>query len=324
MSAKFSESDRSGIASPPVAARSGTRSVRAVMRVRAHKVGPSIAPGQEVGDPASHGTPGRARRRSDGRAGGTAAAIDGRGSTRAAQGKMLRRASRSAAQRRPRRRRLVAARLALARARRRPTEEPDRGAVGRRRAGCRRGRRRRSAPATRTGISRTSRPSSAAPGELRPAAGQDDPGREHPVRRRACISVRQQLERLAHPGLDDLAHLEPARPSGRPPRRGPSTLITSSGSTPRRSHVPWSILSSSATWRLVLMPIATSLVTLLPPTGRTRGVERRALDEQGQVDRPGADVGDGHAELLLRLGQDRLGRGERVGHQLVDLDVGRR
>ncbi len=54
------------------------------------------------------------------------------------------------------------------------------------------------------------------------------------------------------------------------------------------------------------------------------GVERRAVLEEGQVDRPGADVGDGHAELLLGLGQDRLGRCQRVDHQLVDLDPGRR
>ena len=54
------------------------------------------------------------------------------------------------------------------------------------------------------------------------------------------------------------------------------------------------------------------------------GVERRAVLEEGQVDRPGADVGDGHAELLLGLGQDRLGRRQRVDHQLVDLDPGRR
>ena len=33
--------------------------------------------------------------------------------------------------------------------------------------------------------------------------------------------------------------------------------------------MPWRILSSSATWRLVFRPIATSFVTLLPPTGRT-------------------------------------------------------
>ena len=53
------------------------------------------------------------------------------------------------------------------------------------------------------------------------------------------------------------------------------------------------------------------------------GVERRAVLEQGEVDGAGADVGDGDAELLLGLGQDRLGRGERVDDQLVDLDAGR-
>ena len=43
----------------------------------------------------------------------------------------------------------------------------------------------------------------------------------------------------------------------------------SSSSRPRRSHVPWRTLSSSATWSVVFTPIATSLVTLLPPTGST-------------------------------------------------------
>ena len=51
-------------------------------------------------------------------------------------------------------------------------------------------------------------------------------------------------------------------------------------------------------------------------------MERRAVLEEGEVDRPRADVGDGHAELLLGLGQDRLGRCQRVDHQLVDLDPG--
>ena len=110
------------------------------------------------------------------------------------------------------------------------------------------------------------------------------------------------------------------------PASSPSTetLISSSSSIERRSHVPCRTLSSSATWRLVLSPIATSLVTLLPPTGSTRGVERRAVLEQREVDRPGADVGDRDAELLLGLGQDRLRRRERVDDQLVDLDAGRR
>ena len=53
------------------------------------------------------------------------------------------------------------------------------------------------------------------------------------------------------------------------------------------------------------------------------GVERRAVLEEGEVDRPGADVGDRDAELLLGLGQDRLGRRQRVDDQLVDLDPGR-
>ena len=51
-------------------------------------------------------------------------------------------------------------------------------------------------------------------------------------------------------------------------------------------------------------------------------MERRAVHEQGEVDRAGAEVGHRHAELLLGLGQDRVGRRERGAHQLVDPDVG--
>ena len=109
------------------------------------------------------------------------------------------------------------------------------------------------------------------------------------------------------------------------PASSPSTdtEISSSSWTWRRSHVPWLTFSSSATWRLVLSPIATSLVTLLPPTGRTRVWNGEPVLEQGEVDRPGADVRDDDAEFLLGVGQDGLGRGQRVGHQLVDLDAGR-
>ena len=52
-------------------------------------------------------------------------------------------------------------------------------------------------------------------------------------------------------------------------------------------------------------------------------MERRALLEEGEVDRAGADVGDRDAELLLGLVEDRLGRGQRVDDELVDLDAGR-
>ena len=48
------------------------------------------------------------------------------------------------------------------------------------------------------------------------------------------------------------------------------TLISSSSDTVRRSAEPWRALSSSATCSEVLRTAAMSLVTLLPPTGRTR------------------------------------------------------
>ena len=55
--------------------------------------------------------------------------------------------------------------------------------------------------------------------ELRAAAGEDDPRRQHPVAAAGHL-LAQQLERLAHPGLDDPAQLLAARPCGRRPRRG--------------------------------------------------------------------------------------------------------
>src|SRR6266536_5503456 len=52
------------------------------------------------------------------------------------------------------------------------------------------------------------------------------------------------------------------------------------------------------------------------------GVEGRAVGEQGQVDRSGADVGNRHPEIALGLRGNRLGRGEGARHQLIDLDSG--
>ena len=87
--------------------------------------------------------------------------------------------------------------------------------------------------------------------------------------------------------------------------------------------MPCRILSSSATLMLVFSPIATSFVTFAPPTGRTRVWNGEPSWNSTRSIGPGADVGDGHAELLLRLRQHRLGRSETVDHQLVDLDPGR-
>ncbi len=51
------------------------------------------------------------------------------------------------------------------------------------------------------------------------------------------------------------------------------------------------------------------------------GVEGRAIEEEGHVRGAGADVGDGHAEVTLGLGEDGLGRREWRGDQLVDADA---
>ena len=53
----------------------------------------------------------------------------------------------------------------------------------------------------------------------------------------------------------------------------------------------------------VLSPIATSFVTLLPPTGRTAVWNGEPSAKSARSIVPGADVGDGDAELLLRLGR---------------------
>ena len=52
-------------------------------------------------------------------------------------------------------------------------------------------------------------------------------------------------------------------------------------------------------------------------------MERRAILEQREVDGARADVGDGDPELLLGLVEDRVGGGQRVDDELVDLDAGR-
>ena len=61
---------------------------------------------------------------------------------------------------------------------------------------------------------------------------------------------------------------------------------------------------------------------MIAADGQDGGVEWRSVGEDREVDRPRADVGDRRSQLALRLGDDRLRRGQRAGHQLVDLHAG--
>ena len=72
-----------------------------------------------------------------------------------------------------------------------------------------------------------------------------------------------------------------------------------------------------------MSPIATSLVTLAPPTGRTRVWNGEPSWNRARSIVPAPMSATADAELLLRLGQDGLGGGQRVGDELVDLDPGR-
>src|SRR3954447_13267007 len=121
-------------------------------------------------------------------------------------------------------------------------------------------------PLTRTGICSTSRPSSAVrasgdapPVRMIPAGSIPWPLRDISVRSSSNVS-RMRLSMIWHSS---------SRLTVRPASSPSTATEISSSSRSRRSHVPCRTLSCSATWSVVLTPIATSLVTLLPPTGST-------------------------------------------------------
>jgi hypothetical protein len=101
-----------------------------------------------------------------------------------------------------------------------------------------------------------------------PAGSMPTPGRPD--------LVAQQLERLAHRAsmICETSSRLTVRPASSPRTE---TLICSSSSIRDRSHVPWLILSSSATWMLVLRPIATSVGDVGATDRQHPGVERRAV-----------------------------------------------
>src|SRR3954451_11991599 len=122
--------------------------------------------------------------------------------------------------------------------------------------------------ATRTGIWRTSRPSSAAPASCAPPPVRMTPAGSMPTPA-ARISLRRSsnVSRIRASMICDTSSRLTVRPASSPRT---ATLISSSSSICRRSQVPCWTLRSSAVWMVVFRPIATSFVTLAPPTGRTR------------------------------------------------------
>src|SRR5262245_367709 len=122
--------------------------------------------------------------------------------------------------------------------------------------------------AIRTGISRTSRPSSAAPDSCAAPPVRITPAGSMPTPA-ARISLRSSsnVSRIRASMICETSSRLTVRPASSP---STATLISSSSPIADRSHVPCRILSSSATWMLVLSPIATSFVTFAPPTGSTR------------------------------------------------------
>ena len=156
--------------------------------------------------------------------------------------------------------------------------------------------------AMRTGIWRTSRPSSATPPSCDPPPVRTIPAGSMPwPDSRISVAQSSNVSRIR---ASMIWHISSRLTSGRPPRRASTTLISLVRRRPagRGAVVDLEFLGDL---EARLEPIATSFVTLLPPTGRTLRVERRAVGEQGHVDRAGADVGDRHAELLLGLRRGR-------------------
>ena len=176
--------------------------------------------------------------------------------------------------------------------------------------------------ATRTGIWSTLRPSSAAPASCEAPPVRMTPAGSIPTPA-ARISLPQQLERLAHARLDDLADLEPADgpPGVLAEDRDADLLVVAR--PPRRSRGAVADLELLGDLEARLEPDRDVVGDVVAADRQDARVERRALLEEGEVDRAGADVGDRDAQLLLGLGQDGLGGGERIGDELVDLDAGR-
>src|SRR5687768_15612101 len=156
--------------------------------------------------------------------------------------------------------------------------------------------------------------------QLRPAAGQDEPGGQHA--RPAGLDLRaDELERLAHPRFDDPAQLDAADRATRllAQDRDRDLLVVGDALQVARAVADLELLRRR---QRRLDPDRDVVGHEVAAHGQDARPERRALAEHREVDGPRADVGHGHAELALRLVGDGLGRRQGVHHELVDLDPG--
>src|SRR6476646_12284791 len=121
--------------------------------------------------------------------------------------------------------------------------------------------------AIRTGIPRTSRPSSAVPASCAPPPVRMIPaGSMFAPPRAISPRISSNVSRIRASMISQTSRRPIVRPASSPRT---DTVISSASATASRLQVPCWIFSSSATWRLVFRPRATSLVTLFPPIGRT-------------------------------------------------------
>ena len=159
--------------------------------------------------------------------------------------------------------------------------------------------------ATRTGIWSTSRPSSAAPASCGRAAGQDDPGRQHarrPRRASRCASS-SNVSRMRASMIWHTSSRLTVRPASSPSTETRDLLVV--GSIAAQVARPVADLELLGDLEARLEPDRDVVGHVVAADRQDARVERRAVGEQGEVDRAGADVGDRDAQLLLGLGQRR-------------------
>ena len=175
--------------------------------------------------------------------------------------------------------------------------------------------------AMRTGISRTSRPSSAAPDSCAAPPVRITPAGSMPTPA-ARISLRSSsnVSRMRASMIWQTSSRLTVRPASSPSTRHADLLVV--GDVPQIAR-PVADLQLLGHLEARLEADRDVVRDVVAAHRQDPRVERRALLEQGEVDRPGADVGDRDAELLLGLGQHGLGRGQRVRDELVDLDARR-